>query len=471
MGLRSVALAASALVCAALAGTAGAQPLVPAMYAPFVGATPSAADVARLHRAGVQVLRLILPWDQVAPGTRAAGFDAANPADPGYAWSKIDAAVTSAVKNGFEPILDVTGAPAWGAEAPATTDSKGFALGPVNPDANALAQFAVAAATRYGGDLAGLPRVRYWQLYNEPNFVSDLRPQVVHGQPISPELYRRMVNLFAAAVHGVHADNLVVAGGLTPFTFSTAQQRLSIAPLRFMRELLCMSAGAHPHPTCSGSVAFDVWAHHPYTSGGPTHKATELDDVSLGNLPAMKRLLDAAYAAGEIDSRSRPQFWVTEFSWDSNPPDPKAVPLALLDRWVPQAMYQMWRNGVSLVTWFSLRDQAFPSAIQAGLYYRDGKPKPYLRGFRFPFVAFPRAKGVYVWGRTPTGRKATVTLQQRTAGRWRRVATVQTDASGIFRRTLKLPRTGHLRALVKGDRSLPFGLAAVPDRGYDPFGS
>ena len=232
-----------------------------------------------------------------------------------------------------------------------------------------------------------------------------------------------------------------------------------------------MSAGAHPHPTCSDKVEMDVWSHHPYTSGGPTHKAANPDDVSLGNLPAMRSLLSAAYKAGKIVSRQPPLFWVTEFSWDSNPPDPAAVPVALLKRWVPHAKYQMWRNGISLVTWYTLRDKPRPSFIQAGLYTEDGTPKPYLSGFRFPVVAFPRAHGFYVWGRTPFGQQATVVVEQRTAAGWRRVATIRTDGDGIFQRTLAAPRTGWVRALVGGEASLPFSLASVPDKFYNAFGS
>ena len=63
-----------------------------------------------------------------------------------------------------------------------------------------------------------------------------------------------------------------------------------------MREMLCMSSGATPRATCNDRAEFDVWAHHPYTYGGPTHSAFHPDDVSLGDLGEMRRLLDAATA-------------------------------------------------------------------------------------------------------------------------------------------------------------------------------
>jgi hypothetical protein len=449
---------------ASLTAMARAHGLIPAM-------TPretETGEVARMANAGVRVVRLSIDWSKVAPESRPATFDASDPADPAYDWSAPDEQITSLVAAGFVPIADVSNAPAWATKQPAS----GAFHGPDSPSPTALAAFATAIAKRYGGSFENLPRVRYWQLYNEVNLDSDLRPQRENGKDRSPGLYRSMLNAFARAIHRVHADNLVITGGLTPFALRSGGVQHAIPPLRFMRELLCMSAGAKPHPTCKARVSFDVWSHHPYTSGGPTHKATHRDDVSLGDLPEMERLLHAAARAGHIVSRRPPLFWVTEFSWDSSPPDDAAVPVKLLRRWVPQAMYQMWRCGVSLVAWFSVRDQPRPGFEQSGLYFQDGSPKPYLEGFRFPVVAFPRNGGFYVWGRTPLGKRARVVIEQRTAGRWRRIRTETSGANGIFQGRYRGSTHGLVRArVVGGETSLPFSLASVPDKFYYPFGS
>src|SRR5207249_1586342 len=120
--------------------------------------------------------------------------------------------------------------------------------------------------------------------------------------------------------------------------------------------------------TCSTRLKFDVWAHNPYTAGGPTHKGGS-DQASLGDLPAMKAMLDAAVKAGHIESRGPLRFWVTEFSWDSDPPDTCGMKMKLETRWIAEALYRAWQSGVSLFTWFLLRDQPFPSTPwQSGLY-------------------------------------------------------------------------------------------------------
>src|SRR5207253_2163622 len=222
-----------------------------------------------------------------------------------------------------------------------------------------------------------------------------------------PQWYRDMLNAFASSVHSVHTDNLVIAGGLAPFTSFAGKQHLwGVAPLEFMRLMLCMSKRLKP--TCSNHSSFDIWSHNPYTSGGPTHHALLPDDVSIGDLPQMRRLLLAAIRSHHVATSKHVQFWVTEFGWDSSPPDPQGVPLRLHARWVAEALYRLWEAGVSMVAWYKLRDEPFKSSlVQSGLYFRGlnvvgDRPKPALEAFRFPLVAFRQNQyRAFTWGRTP----------------------------------------------------------------------
>jgi hypothetical protein len=306
-----------------------------------------------------------------------------------------------------------------------------------------------------------------------------LNPQAVGGRPVSPSWYREMLNRAAAAIRAVQPDGVVIAGSLAPF--AAYPLRDAVPPMRFMRELLCMSGGRAPKPTCSQRSLFDIWSHHPYTPGGPTTHAAGRDNVTLADLPAMRRLLLGAARAGHVVSRQTPRFWVTEFGWDSNPPDPKAVPERLEARWVAEALYRMWNAGVSLVTWYQLRDDPLgKSFAQTGLYFNDGpayrlnRPKLALTSFRFPFVAYKRGGRVLVWGRAPDAPGRDVVLEQSSGGKgWRFVAVLPSDASGVFSARLRTRLAGSLRARVpRGRASLPFSLRAP--RGMvlpSPFGS
>lgn len=451
-----------------LAGPAGSsaaaapplRPLETAVVDPdvFTG-TEATAALVRAKAAGVTAIKVPLFWSLIAPATRPSAFKATDPSDPGYSWAGLDTQLRLIRAHRLEPIVYIAAAPKW-----AVRTIGGFE----RPDPAEYRAFALAAVRRYSGDLAGLPRVRYWQAWNEPNKVAN--PSY---KPTAAIWYRQLVNAFAASVH-TEPGNLVVAGGLSPFGISTA-----VAPLAFMRRLLCLSSDRSPRRTCSARVHFDIWSTHPYTAGGPTHAAYRSTDVSLGDLPEMKVVLDAAIRTGQIVSKQPVRFWVTEFSWDSAPPDPLGVPAALQGRWVAEALYRMWSAGVSLVTWFTLRDRTIQtSPYQSGLYFHAtsfarARPKPALTAFRFPFVAFANSNKISVWGRLPARASGSVIVEQRRASGWQRVATLKADGVGIFSAELRRTAGRSLRARAPstGATSLPFSLTRPPDRVYQPFGT
>ncbi len=464
------ALITLASLAAATPARQSATPTRPLETALYPTGHASGADLNRAVAAGTTRVRVTLLWSSVAPEREPAAWDPADPADPNYDWKRFDAAVERATARDLELYVTVLGAPKWAQQAPASTDGTSSNL----PDPAAFGAFARALAGRFSGSFQGLPRIRFFQAWNEPNISLYLTPQLVRGRPVAPAHYRRMLNAFAVAVHAVRRDNVVIVGGLAPFrdvTPSIMAQTPSWGPLSFMRALLCISSSLRR--TCRTKVDFDVWATHPYTSGDPTHQAVLANDVSLGDLPEMRAVLNAAVRHGQLTTPS-PGFWVTEFSWDTSPPDPEGVPTSLHRRWVAEALYRMWQNRVTVVTWLQVRDTPLAQDYyQSGLWYSDGRPKPSLRAFRFPFVAFRSAQGISVWGRTPRGRRGSVVIQQSVAGGWRRVRVLSTDRVGIFRATVAgAPRGGSLRAVVArtNEPSAPFSLVVPPDRVFNPFG-
>jgi hypothetical protein len=468
---------ALALVVTALAAAAaqGAQPLVTGVVdpAPFGGLTETDVDAAyaRIGGTGATAVRLDLSWKSVAPTTRPADWRPTDPKDPAYDWAAADLRIKRAVDHGLTPIVAINDSPTWAA----LVDS------PVSaPKAADYGDFARAVAVRYSGRLLGLPHVRYWEAWVEPNLSIFLEPQFEGTSPVSPDIYRDMVNAFAAGVHAASGQNRVLAGGTAPFrdiTPAVLKINKDWGPLTFMRQFLCLSKSLRP--TCSERVHFDIWDHHPYTSGGPSHNAAFPDDVSLGDLAKMRAVLQAGTRTGHLVSKGAVRFWVTEFGWDSSPPDPKGVPMPLLTRWVAEALYTMWHNGVTLVTWLQLRDDPQSSSfLQAGLFYRGSSisrdsPKPLLRAFRFPFVAYPRTGGVTVWGRTPTSKPGRVTVEARIGGRWRSIGKLAAAGNGIFAGGFATSGSADLvraRFVPKGTLAVAFSLKAPPDQFFNPFG-
>lgn len=475
----SLALGASAAVAFLAAGAAPgdaaqAPTLRPLVTGFFLPDRNDPVAFARARGAGARLVRLTVNWKLVAPEgkIRPAGFDATDPNDPAYRWAALDERVKGVVAAGLQPILTLHEAPEWAAPTPRNRGQDG----PTRPDPAAYGQFAEAAAKRYSGRTPGLPRVRYWQAWNEPNVSIYLMPQVQGSRNASPEHYRRLVNVFTDAVHRVHRTNVAIAGGLSPFTVRNDAVE-TVGPLHFLRELLCVSGGAKPRRTCSTRVRFDALAVHPYTSGNPTHEAHNPDDVSLGDLGELRPLLRAAVASGNLRRRTLPPVWITEFSWDSKPPDPAAVPIRLHTRWTAEALYRMWRHGVSHIAWFTLRDEPLATSdFQSGLYYRGAtpardRPKPSLQAFRFPFVAFHTSGGIEVWGRTPTSATATVRIELSTGGRWRELARVRAGRNGVFMARLRsAAKKGFVRAVAGSQKAVPFSLTVPPDLAVAPFG-
>jgi hypothetical protein len=461
------------LTCAAAAAVlalpaASNRPLVTALY---TGSYPD-ISLQRVADAGATSILVPLYWSAVAPSTVPTGFDATDPASPAYDWGAIDDVLERVAQHGLTPLVQIEQAPIWARSFP----QYGVASA---PDPVALGDFALAAARRYSGNFAGLPRVRDWVVWNEPNISLFFAPQFIDGVPFSPARYRSMVNNVYAAVKNVSSDNLVIAGGTAPFYDNTPEVTAIDpywGPLSFLRAFLCLDANLKP--ACADPVSFDAWTTHPYTSGGPTHRAARPNDVSLGNLDQMRAVVDAGVAAGNVHSAAPPLFWVTEFGWDSNPPDPNGVPMKLLSRWVAEAIYRMWDSGVSLVTWFKLDDEPLQTSMtQSGLYYTastlaDETPKPIIGAFQFPFVAFPERQFVQVWGRTPGGRQASVLVQQAGGNGWTDLGTISSDANGVFDETFLTLGRGDLRAVTadRDEQSIPFSLTPVPDQVFTPFG-
>jgi hypothetical protein len=422
-----------------------------------IGYASESLAYSRSRRAGASIVRIPLFWERIEPNRG------------NYNWVELDRQVATAVANHLKPLLVVRNAPRWAEQG---RYGHTYRPGVNNPRPSDFGNFAAAVASRYDGVF--LPRVRLFQAWNEPNNEFFFRPQFENGRPVSPGLYRELVNAMAMSVKTVHADNLVVAGGSSPFG-----RKGTVAPLVFMRRLLCLSDTNKVN--CSSRTRFDIWAHHPYTSGGPTHSSYRPNDVQIGDLPRMRRTLLAARRGGRIETDQRSvRFWVTEFSWDTSPPDRMGVPSRRHARWVSEALYRMWLSGVSLVTWTQLRDYPFPAfAYQAGFYRWEAgvdkfnKPKLSLRAFRFPFVAFRRRGGITVWGRTPTSRRGRVVIQRRTSHGWVRLASVSPNAHGIFSRKISTTKTkGTVRARWAGRQSsVPFVLLyRTPNVPVSPIG-
>jgi hypothetical protein len=414
--------------------------------------------LGRASGLGANLVILPVAWVSLASGPRDKNTDPTDPADPLYAgFGPLDAAVRSTIAADLTPIIQLRDAPTWaeGPNQPGPDASPTFTW---KPSPAKFGQFARAITRRYSGRFRGLPAVRYWIPWGEPNHPFSLTPQAWHGKPYSPSHYRRMLNAFYAAAHRVSDANRVIAGSLAPYGVPW-RKSLVMQPAFFWRKLLCLTPNLHRRK-CRNPAHFDIAAHNPINYGPPFLRAQNRDDISTPDMGKLSRILRAARRLGTLRPRKPKPLWATEIFWESQPDLEDGLPLGLQARWLSQSFYILWRQGVSAVIWVQIVDQPLVAGeytLQSGLYfnenYRDGEPKPARDAFRFPFTGLRLGTGrVRVWGKAPS--RGRVLVQRRTREGWTTVRNLSSTRDRVFTGTISLPRHNKLRAVAGGVESL-----------------
>jgi hypothetical protein len=439
--------ALAALALGAGAAPAGAAPQTLKLGladASFEGSDAALREgwMGRARVAGADLVLLNAVWSSIAPRKRPAEFDPSDPGDPAYKWPALDGAVRSAAAQGLDPVLTIDFAPSW-AEGPGRPSVAAAPPGTWLPQPTELGLFARALAARYSGSFVDpnepgsgpLPRVRYFQIWAEQNLSIHLTPLWRGGRLVSPVHYRAMLNAAYAGVHRASPGARVIVGGLAPYGDARAGAR-RVPPVWFWRSLLCLRGARLKPIACPQPAHFDIAAHNPINVFAPTQGAFSPLDVSTPDIGRLTKIVRRAVAMRRALPVRRKPFWATEIWWDSKPPDPHGVPIARQARYLTQSLFEFWRQGVSAVIWWYLRDQApgaagFGATQQSGLLYRNGRAKPALRAFRFPFVARREHDGrVLLWGKAP--RSGRLVVERRRSSGWAAVARVAVGPGRIF---------------------------------------
>ncbi|HEY2200556.1 MAG TPA: hypothetical protein VGH56_01605, partial [Solirubrobacteraceae bacterium] len=253
MSLRAklqLVLAAAALAACAPASPASAASAQATFFespALLLNPVTRPAALAKLQGLGVRSLRVELSWHAVAPGansTHRPAFDATNPA--AYDWALYDPLVEAARSRGWQVLLTVTSpVPRW-AEASPRPRSLLY-----KPNAQEFGRFMTAVGRHYGSE------VQLFAIWNEPNHHEFLEPQFNrNGSPASPLIYRA---LYQAGYAGLQAAGIaspkVLIGETAPEGETRPRApvrgpRHNMAPLTFMRSMLCLSASYHRAGAC-----------------------------------------------------------------------------------------------------------------------------------------------------------------------------------------------------------------------------
>jgi hypothetical protein len=359
--------------------------------------------LATLDDLGVQIVRLTVRWDQVAPTKPANQRD---PFDAAYRWGPFEDALQGLRAHRIAALVTIWGAPPWanGGHPPNWLPRYG------------LGNFAYAASKRW-------PWVRLWTIWNEPN---TLRA----SHPVSPKLYtRRLLNPAYVLLHRASPANRV-AGGVT----SPRGTPSGMSPLRFMTLM------RRDH------ARLDAYAHNPYPSSGletPFHApCARCGALTMARLPEIRRDVTRLFGPKPI--------WLTEYGYQTNPPDRLyGVSWPLQARYVGEAALRVWQQPrVAILVHYLVRDDPRLGGWQSGFFTSTGSAKPSYRAFGLPLAQVSRrGRRTVLRGqvRPGSGRRFYV-LQRWNGHRWVHVGSGRrTDARGTFRRVIRARSGERLR--------------------------
>jgi hypothetical protein len=501
VGLATVVVAFTVPVLSLLATAppAGASTTQLSMFE-VPGLATAAQDPARtlqtLRSLGVNLLRVGVYWNEIAPSPTSRTrpfFNAADPsAYPAANWAGLDRLVSEAQTDGIQIDFMVTGgAPLWATQTGAPlcpTGAGGCYESGFEPSASEYGQFVQAVATRYRS-------VHFWEIWNESNWGPSLTPQYSNSSvPVSAYIYRGLLGAGWNALQATgHGGDTIVATSLSQDGSGNQSETGTTAPLIFIRTLYCADSSYHhlagaaaseagcptttagyqqfkaANPALFGASGVGV---HPYPYGGPPTHADfpSPDGLEFPEIPQLTTTLDQLQRL-YIPSGSFKQMaaYNTEYGYRTRPNDTKPF-FTTPDNaatYINQAEYLSWKNPrIATYDQYELDDGGgwFPT----GLYFAAQTtacpgtvpcPKPSFYSYRLPVwlpvTAIPQGHTAEVWGharpasfaRLDTGLPQNVLIQWApgTSGQFQTVTTTQASALGFVDTQVKFPGNGQVR--------------------------
>ncbi len=316
-------------------------------------------SVRMASEAGFHWLRQEFPWEDIEIHGKG-DFEDRRHEPYRSAWEKYDHIVSLAEEYDLELIVRVSNPPAW-------TRAQGNEVGPYAPpdDYDDFADFVYTLVSRYKG------RIRYYQLWNEPNIYPEWG-----NYPISPEDYTRLLCQAAAAARAADPNVIIINGAMAS---TIVLDPAAPPPGNALNDLLFMQrmydAGA--------ADCFDIVAMQGYGLwSGPTDHRMNPRVLNFSRPLFMRDLMVA-------NGDAHKPIWISEMNWNAVPDE---VPDKRFGQVTPeqQARY--------LVEAYERIQREWPWLGVANVWYlkrpddtwkREGKPEYYFRLLEPDFTPTP----------------------------------------------------------------------------------
>jgi hypothetical protein len=314
-----------------------------------------AQQVDLIAAAGFHWLRQEFPWADIEIHAKGNFDDCRNPPGCVSAWDKYDQIVGLAEAAGLELLVRLSSPPDW-------SRADGGARGPFAPPDNFadFADFAAAVAERYRG------RVRYFQVWNEPNGNDEWG-----YQPVDPEAYTRLLCQTHDRLKAIDPGLVVLAAALTPTNELGAANPNGLGGTNlndfiFLQRMY--AAGAQPCFDVLSVQGYGLWS-------GPTDHRSRPIVVNYGRNEFIRDLMVA-------NGDAHKAIWIAEMNWNAVPSDSGIVPnfgqvtLEQQARYAPlayQRAQQEWPwVGMTAFWFFKRADDS--ERDQSWYYFRMAEP-------------------------------------------------------------------------------------------------
>ena len=239
--------------------------------------------------AGFYWIRQEFPWEAIEISGKGDYWDRRWNVS---AWERYDLIVDLAEKHGLEIIARLDNPPAWSREI---GGAPGWEMAP--PDNyEDYGDFVYTVVSRYKG------RIRYYQIWNEPNIYPEWG-----DQPADPKGYVELLKIAYRRAKEADPNCVIVAAGLAQTTEETP---LEFGP-RNVSDLLYLEwmyqAGLQGHFDIMGAQVYGLWT-------GAYDRRVSRDRSNFAR-PQMLRDIMVRY--GDADK----PIWATEVGWNALPED------------------------------------------------------------------------------------------------------------------------------------------------------